>query len=57
MVFGTYRNPKAREVPQRAGFVDGASSRIGAMLAFRDVSGAPAPAAPRPTLRPGYDVR
>jgi len=57
MVFGTYRNPKRDEEPREAGFTDGASSRIGAMLAFRDVSGAPAPAAPRPMLRPRLDVR
>ena len=57
MVFGTYRNPKAGEEPRSAGFYNGASSRIGAMLAMRDVSGAPAPAAPRPTLRPGLGVR
>jgi len=57
MVFGTYRNPTPGDEPREAGFTDGASSRIGAMLAFRDVSGAPAPAAPRPTLRPRFGVR
>jgi sterol desaturase/sphingolipid hydroxylase (fatty acid hydroxylase superfamily) len=37
MVFGTYRNP-ADETPREAGFRPGASARLGAMLAFRDVS-------------------
>jgi sterol desaturase/sphingolipid hydroxylase (fatty acid hydroxylase superfamily) len=57
MVFGTYRNPQPGDEPREAGFSDGASSRVAAMLAFRDVSDAPAPAAPRPTLRPRFGVR
>jgi len=36
IVFGTFRNPK--EFAAEAGFHDGASARIGAMLAFRDVA-------------------
>jgi sterol desaturase/sphingolipid hydroxylase (fatty acid hydroxylase superfamily) len=42
MVFGTFRNPA--EWNAEAGFYDGASSRIGAMLIGRDVS-EPAPGA------------
>ncbi|NJN39670.1 MAG: sterol desaturase family protein [Gammaproteobacteria bacterium] len=45
MLFGTFRNPRAGEVPREAGFYDGASTRIGAMLAFRDVT--------QPRLAPG----
>ena len=46
MVFGTYVNPRQNaaaqldEVPQEAGFRPGASARIGAMLAFRNVADA-----------------
>ncbi|HEX6427315.1 MAG TPA: sterol desaturase family protein [Niastella sp.] len=36
MLFGTFRNP--REYVKATGFYDGASSRIGDMLSFRDVS-------------------
>lgn len=36
MLFGTYRNPGA--FPERYGFWDGASARVGAMLLGRDVS-------------------
>jgi sterol desaturase/sphingolipid hydroxylase (fatty acid hydroxylase superfamily) len=38
-VFGTYRNPQARE--GEAGFWDGASGRMGALLAGADVSARP----------------
>lgn len=37
LLFGTFRNP-AGEVPREAGFQPGASARIGAMLAFRNVA-------------------
>lgn len=37
LVFGTFRNPK--DFAPQAGFHDGASARIPAMLAFRDVAG------------------
>ena len=59
MLFGTYRNPEAGEEPREAGFADGASSRIGAMLAFRDVSQADPAAAPSAAraLRPQLGVR
>jgi hypothetical protein len=40
MVFGTFRNPKARE-SRAAGFYAGASARLREMLAFRDVASAP----------------
>ena len=43
MVFGTFRNPTAFEA--EAGFWDGASRRVGAMLIGRDVA-APPPARP-----------
>lgn len=36
MVFGTFRNPGARETPVSAGFYRGGSSRLAAMLAFRE---------------------
>ncbi|RZA33175.1 MAG: fatty acid hydroxylase family protein [Lysobacteraceae bacterium] len=36
MLFGTFRNRK--DFAPEAGFYDGASSKVGAMLAFRDVS-------------------
>jgi sterol desaturase/sphingolipid hydroxylase (fatty acid hydroxylase superfamily) len=36
LVFGTFRNPSG--FATEAGFVDGASRRVGAMLVFRDVS-------------------
>jgi sterol desaturase/sphingolipid hydroxylase (fatty acid hydroxylase superfamily) len=36
LLFGTWRNPA--EFAEQQGFYDGASARIGAMLAFRDVS-------------------
>jgi sterol desaturase/sphingolipid hydroxylase (fatty acid hydroxylase superfamily) len=36
ILFGTFRNPEAHAAEQ--GFYPGASSRVGAMLAFRDVS-------------------
>ena len=39
MVFGTFENPEAFD--EQAGFYDGASSRIGAMLIGRDVSESP----------------
>ncbi len=39
MVFGTFRNPAA-DVPEQAGFQPGASARLGAMLAFRNVADA-----------------
>jgi len=37
ILFGTFRNPK--EFVDKSGFYDGASARIPAMLAFRDVAG------------------
>ena len=37
IVFGTFRNPK--DFAPEAGFHDGASAQIPAMLAFRDVAG------------------
>lgn len=39
IVFGTFRNPEGYEM--ETGFYDGASSRIGEMLLFRDVSEEP----------------
>jgi len=36
MLFGTFRNPAARETPVSAGFYRGGSARLGAMLAFRE---------------------
>jgi sterol desaturase/sphingolipid hydroxylase (fatty acid hydroxylase superfamily) len=36
MLFGTFRNPGARETPASAGFYRGGSARLGAMLAFRE---------------------
>jgi sterol desaturase/sphingolipid hydroxylase (fatty acid hydroxylase superfamily) len=36
MVFGTFRNPGARETPVSAGFYRGGSARLAAMLAFRE---------------------
>lgn len=41
LLFGTFRNPRMH-APQQ-GFHDGASLRVAEMLAFRDVSRAPAP--------------
>jgi sterol desaturase/sphingolipid hydroxylase (fatty acid hydroxylase superfamily) len=38
MAFGTFRNPAVAEERAEAGFYTGASSRIGEMLAFQDVS-------------------
>lgn len=38
MLFGTFQNPARAEVPVEAGFYNGASSRLGEMLFFRDVS-------------------
>lgn len=38
IVFGSFRNPRAGTEPRAAGFYDGASTRIGEMLACRDVS-------------------
>lgn len=35
-VFGTFRNPGARETPVSAGFYRGGSARLAAMLAFRE---------------------
>ena len=35
LVFGTFRNPGARETPVSAGFYRGGSARLAAMLAFR----------------------
>jgi sterol desaturase/sphingolipid hydroxylase (fatty acid hydroxylase superfamily) len=37
ILFGTFRNPK--EFAEHNGFYDGASARIAAMLAFRDIAG------------------
>jgi sterol desaturase/sphingolipid hydroxylase (fatty acid hydroxylase superfamily) len=42
LVFGTFKNPK--EFVEEAGFWDGASARVGAMLLGRDVAEPPAPA-------------
>jgi sterol desaturase/sphingolipid hydroxylase (fatty acid hydroxylase superfamily) len=39
LIFGTFHNP--REFSAQAGFYDGASSRIGEMLLFKDVSSPP----------------
>jgi sterol desaturase/sphingolipid hydroxylase (fatty acid hydroxylase superfamily) len=52
MVFGTWRNPKTWD--GEAGFYDGASNRVGAMLIGRDVSepAAPATVAPAAGLAP-----
>jgi len=47
MLFGTFHNPK--EFPAATGFYDGASTRIGAMLAFRHVSRPPRSRAGGPT--------
>jgi sterol desaturase/sphingolipid hydroxylase (fatty acid hydroxylase superfamily) len=52
IVFGTFRNPT--EPPAEAGFYDGASLRIGAMLLGRDVS-RPAAARSRPIEGPATD--
>ena len=38
IVFGTFRNPGRREIPVAAGFYCGASTRLGAMLAWRAVT-------------------
>jgi len=38
ILFGTFRNPGARETPVSAGFYRGASARLGAMLAWRAVT-------------------
>jgi len=59
MLFGTYRNPKAGDEPRSEGFYDGASSRIGAMLTFHDVSAPPQASAARPRqgLQRGLGVR
>jgi sterol desaturase/sphingolipid hydroxylase (fatty acid hydroxylase superfamily) len=38
MVFGSFRNPAAKETPVSAGFYRGASARLGAMLAWRAVT-------------------
>lgn len=46
MVFGTFQNPA--KVDAEAGFYDGASQRIGAMLLGKDVSTAPATTEPMP---------
>lgn len=46
MVFGTFRNPKSWD--GEAGFYDGASSRVGALLIGRDVSGGRQGAQPKP---------
>jgi sterol desaturase/sphingolipid hydroxylase (fatty acid hydroxylase superfamily) len=46
LLFGTFRNPRAGTEPRAAGFYDGASLRIGEMLAFRDVSRPAGDAAP-----------
>ena len=35
IVFGTFRNPE--RAPSQAGFSDGASAKLGRMLAFRSV--------------------
>lgn len=59
MLFGTYRNPKAGDEPRTEGFYNGASSRIGAMLTFHDVSEPPRASAAksRQGLQPGLGVR
>jgi sterol desaturase/sphingolipid hydroxylase (fatty acid hydroxylase superfamily) len=59
MLFGTYRNPKPGEEPRSAGFYDGASSRLGAMLTFHDVSAPAQRSAVKPAhgLQPGLGVR
>jgi sterol desaturase/sphingolipid hydroxylase (fatty acid hydroxylase superfamily) len=44
LLFGTFRNPAS--FVEHAGFWDGASAQLGAMLRGRDVSEAPAPQAP-----------
>lgn len=54
LLFGTWRNPAVFADEQ--GFYDGASSRIGAMLAFRDVS-KPRARAPVVAAEPGVDPR
>lgn len=36
MIFGTYNNPKS--APREAGFFDGASDRIGSLLAGRKIA-------------------
>lgn len=38
VLFGTFRNPATGAEPREAGFYDGASTRLGDMLAFRDVA-------------------
>jgi hypothetical protein len=37
LLFGTLRNPRG-DAPAEAGFYEGASARLGAMLAFRKVA-------------------
>jgi hypothetical protein len=37
LLFGTFRNPRGG-APAEAGFYEGASARLGAMLAFRKVA-------------------
>jgi sterol desaturase/sphingolipid hydroxylase (fatty acid hydroxylase superfamily) len=44
MIFGTFRNPEDAE--EKAGFWDGASGRVGAMLALLDVTTPPVESAP-----------
>jgi len=50
LVFGTFRNPAS--FSEQAGFWDGASKQVGAMLIGRDV-GEPPPARPEPELLTG----
>src|SRR5512146_3181536 len=52
MVFGTFRNPERFQA--EAGFWDGASRRIGAMLALRDVT-SPVPSVGAPPAAHGPD--
>lgn len=49
-LFGTFANP--RDFAREAGFYDGASARLGAMLAMRDVAAPAAPASVAATAAP-----
>lgn len=51
LVFGTFKNPKSWE--GEAGYYDGASNRLGAMLIGRDVTEAPTPKAITPAFSAG----
>jgi sterol desaturase/sphingolipid hydroxylase (fatty acid hydroxylase superfamily) len=44
IVFGTFKNPEG--FPAEAGYYDGASAEVGAMLRGRDIAGTSAPASP-----------